>query len=145
MQKLFAPFAVADRMSLYMNEDDKQRLRDYSDYWNFYNGYHWEGIVSDDRPEVTTNWCGRFVDKYVATEFNSGFLFKFDKKVEEIVLPFLNSVWDDNNGSDLMSKVGQIKSVTGDAYVHVAFEEAEDMNDPFGMYPKGRIRLYAIP
>lgn len=145
MQKLFAPFAVADRMSLYMNEEDKQRLRDYSDYWNFYNGYHWEGIVSDDRPEVTTNWCGRFVDKYVATEFNSGFLFKFDKKVEEIVLPFLNSVWDDNNGSDLMSKVGQIKSVTGDAYVHVAFEEAEDMNDPFGMYPKGRIRLYAIP
>ena len=81
MQKLFAPFAVADRMSLYMNEEDKQRLRDYSDYWNFYNGYHWEGIVSDDRPEVTTNWCGRFVDKYVATEFNSGFLFKFDKKV----------------------------------------------------------------
>lgn len=76
-------------MSVYLSDEDRQRLRDYQHYWNFYNGYHWEEIYGDeDRTETTTNWCARFVDKYVATEFNSGFLFKFDPSVEETTLPF---------------------------------------------------------
>lgn len=139
------PFATSDKMNLYLTSEDKQRLKDYQNYWNFYNGYHWENIVEDDRPDVTTNWCARFVNKYVATEFNNGFLFKFDPSVENLVTPFLNDVWDDNDGSDLMAKVGQTKAVTGDAYVHVYFESPEEINDPLGMYPKGRIRLFNIP
>ena len=133
-------------MSVYLSDEDRQRLRDYQHYWNFYNGYHWEEIYGDeDRTETTTNWCARFVDKYVATEFNSGFLFKFDPSVEETTLPFLNSVWEDNDGSDLMAKVGQVKSITGDGFVHVFFESPEEINDPFKIYPKGRIRLFNIP
>ena len=132
-------------MNLYLTPEDRTRLANYQNYWNFYNGYHWENIKEDDRPESTTNWCARFVNKYVSTEFNSGFLFKFDQDVEETVTPFLNNIWDDNNGSDLMTKVGQEKSITGDAYVHVFFESTEEINDPFGMYPKGRIRLFSVP
>ena len=145
LQKLLAPFAISDKMSLYLSAEDKQRLKDYQEYWNFYNGYQWENIVEDDKPETTTNWCSRFVNKYVATEFNSGFLFKFEPEVEEVTVPFLNAVWDDNDGSDLMAKVGQVKSVTGDAYVHVFFEAPDEINDPFGIYPNGRIRLFNIP
>ena len=145
MQKFLAPFAISDKMSLYMTNEDKERLKDYQNFWNFYNGYQWENIVEDDKPETTTNWCARFVNKYVAMEFNSGFLFKFDPEVEEITVPFLNGVWDDNDGSDLMAKVGQSKSVTGDGYVHIYYESPEEINDPFGMYPKGRIRLFNIP
>ena len=132
-------------MSMYLTSSERARLEDYQEFWNFYNGYHWENVAEDDRQEFTTNWCARFVNKYVATEFNSGFLFKFDASVEEKVVPFLNNVWDDNNGSDLMAKVGQEKSITGDAYVHVFFESPDEINDPFGMYPKGRIRLFSIP
>lgn len=145
LQKLLAPFSTSDKMNIYLTTSDRERLKDYQEYWNFYNGYHWENVVEDDRQESTTNWCARFVNKYVATEFNSGFLFKFDPSVEESVVPFLNNVWDDNNGSDLMAKVGQEKSITGDAYVHVYFENADEVNDPFGMYPKGRIRFFSIP
>lgn len=145
LQKFLAPFAISDKMSLYMTNEDKERLKDYQNFWNFYNGYQWENIVEDDKPETTTNWCARFVNKYVAMEFNSGFLFKFDPEVEEITVPFLNGVWDDNDGSDLMAKVGQSKSVTGDGYVHIYYESPEELNDPFGMYPNGRIRLFNIP
>ncbi len=146
LQKLLAPFALNDKINTYLSEDDRVRIRDYQNYWNFYNGYHWEQVIDDDdKTETTTNWCARFVDKYVASEFNSGFLFKFDSKVEEKVLPFLNEVWDDNDGSDLMSKVGQAKSITGDAFVHIYFEPPDKDKDPFGMYPKGRIRLFNIP
>lgn len=145
IQRLLAPFSINDKMSLYLTTEDRQRLRDYHEYWNFYNGYQWEDVVDDDRPENTTNWCARFVNKYVATEFNSGFLFKFDPKVEETTVPFLNNVWDDNDGSDLMAKVGQVKSVTGDGYVHVYFESSDEIVDPFEMYPNGRIRLFTIP
>lgn len=146
LQKLLMPFSTKDSMDMYLTEEDRQRLKDYQSFWNFYTGYHWEEVLSDeDKPETTTNWCGRFVNKYVATEFNSGFLFKFDPKVEETVTPFLNNVWDDNNGSDLMAKVGQTKSVTGDAYVQVFFESPDEIDDPFGMYPEGRIRLFNVP
>lgn len=145
LQKLLAPFAISDKMSLYMTNEDKERLREYQKFWNFYNGYHWEDVVDDDKPETTTNWCSRFVNKYVAMEFNSGFLFKFDPKVEEVTVPFLNGVWDDNDGSDLMAKIGQSKSVTGDGYIHIHYEAPSEINDPFGMYPKGRIRLFNIP
>lgn len=145
LQKLLAPFSTSDKMNIYLTSSERSRLEDYQEFWNFYNGYHWENVAEDDRQEFTTNWCARFVNKYVATEFNSGFIFKFDASVEEKVVPFLNNVWDDNNGSDLMTKVGQEKSITGDAYVHVFFESPDEINDPFGMYPKGRIRLFSIP
>ena len=138
LQKLLAPFAINDKMSIYMSVEDKERLKDYQNFWNFYNGYQWENIVEDDKPETTTNWCARFVNKYVAMEFNSGFLFKFDPEVESITVPFLNGVWDDNDGSDLMAKVGQSKSVTGDGSVHIYYESPEEINDPFSMYPKHR-------
>ena len=107
LQKLLAPFSTSDKMNIYLTSSERSRLEDYQEFWNFYNGYHWENVAEDDRQEFTTNWCARFVNKYVATEFNSGFLFKFDASVEEKVVPFLNNVWDDNNGSDLMTKVGQ--------------------------------------
>ena len=147
MQKLLTPYLTGTDITKFLNEDDRQRVKEYARYWNYYNGYHFEEVLNDeDSPEITTNWVARFINKYVATEFNSGFLFKFENKdIEEKVLPFLNNVWDDNDGSSLMSKVGQSKDVTGDAYVQVYFEDAEDLIDPFGIYPNGRIRLFAIP
>ena len=118
MQKLLTPYLTGTDITKFLNEDDRQRVKEYARYWNYYNGYHFEEVLNDeDSPEITTNWVARFINKYVATEFNSGFLFKFENKdIEEKVLPFLNNVWDDNDGSSLMSKIGKSKGVTGDAY-----------------------------
>ena len=135
-----------------MNADDMARIRSYADKWNFFDGFHWEDIEETDKPEVTENWCRRFVNKFVASEFNDGISFKFNEKVEEKVLPFLNEVWEGNKGELLLQQLGQMKNVTGDAYVHVHFEPKyidgvlnPDFDDPFDEYENGRIRLFLVP
>ena len=54
-------------------------------------------------------------------------------------------MWEDNKKDTLLTELGQTKSITGEAWVKVQFEDPEDMNDPFEEYPKGRIRLSCIP
>lgn len=144
--RVVQPYIEKDGIVSYLGEAELQRIADYEKFWNFYLGYHFEDMpVEEDAPQIVQNWCRRFVDKYVSTEFNSGFTFKFDKSVEKEILPFLNNVWDDNDGSELMLNVGQCKDVTGDGYIHVHYESPQEIDDPFGMYPKGRIRLFSIP
>lgn len=144
--KILSSYTASNSINRYLTAEETERLSSYVKNWNFYLGYHYEDIPLDDEtPYITENWCKRFVDKYVSTEFCNGFTFKFDKSVENNILPFLNSVWVDNNGSELMLNVGQCKSITGDAYVQVHFERAGEFDDPFNAYPKGRIRLFPIP
>ena len=135
-----------------LNADDVRRIRDYVSKWNYYDGLHWEEIEETDKPEITENWCRRFVHKFASAEFNEGFTFKFDATVEEAILPYLNNVWDDNNGDLLMQELGQMKNVTGDAYIQVHYEPKRingvlnpDFDDPFDEYEEGRIRLMLIP
>jgi hypothetical protein len=135
-----------------MNADDLARIRSYVDKWNYFDGFHWEDIEESDKPEVTENWCRRFVNKFIASEFNDGFSFKFNEKVEEEVLPFLNEVWEGNKKDLLIQQLGQMKGVTGDAFLHVHFEPKyidgklnPDFDDPFDEYEEGRIRLFLVP
>lgn len=136
-----------------LNAEDVQRIRKYMLNWSFYDGFHWEQIDASDKPEVTQNWCRRFVNKFVSAEFNGGVSFKFDESVEDVVLPYLNDVWEDNKRDMLFQELGQLKSVTGDAYIHVHFEPKynedgslnPEFDDPFDMYEKGRTRLFLVP
>lgn len=146
LTKMVEPFVKLNDKTSYLGEADLARLAEYERFWNFFLGYHFDYIATnEDSPQTTQNWCRRFVNKYVSTEFNGGFTFKFDKEFEKDIQSFVNGVWDDNNGSELMMNIGQCKSVTGDAYIHVHYESSSEINDPFGMYPKGRIRLFSIP
>lgn len=52
------------------------RLEKIKEAWNFYEGYHWEGIDDLDSPQVTFNYCRPFVNKFVAFEFGKGFSIK---------------------------------------------------------------------
>ena len=49
------------------------RLQRIKEAWNFYEGYHWEGIDDLDSAQVTFNYCRPFVNKFVAFEFGKGF------------------------------------------------------------------------
>ena len=156
-------------------------LKRIKEAWNFYEGYHWEGIDDLDKPQVTFNYCRTFVNKFVSFEFGKGFTIKTpveldnvgvtidDKKIEinldtdgdgqlseeelqddftikeKTLGDYLLQVWEDNKKDTLLTELGQTKSITGEAWVKVQFEDPEDMNDPFEEYPKGRIRLSCIP
>lgn len=157
-------------------------LKNVKNAWNFYEGYHWEGIDDLDSPQVTFNYCRPFVNKFVSFEFGKSFVIRapvelekvgvtigdpkveidYDKNkdgelsLEEInsdafvvseksVGDFLCEVWDDNNRDTLITELGQTKSVTGEAWVKVRYESAEELEDPFEEYPNGRIRLSVVP
>lgn len=157
-------------------------LKRVKEAWNFYEGYHWEGIDDLDTPQVTFNYCRAFVNKFVAFELGRGFSIKTpleiegvgitidDKKIEvepdlngdgtisdeekslentiikeKTISDFLSQVWDDNNKDQLIIEIGQTKSITGESWVKVQYENPEDMYDPFDEYPNGRIKLSCIP
>ena len=117
--------------------------------WNFYEGYHWEDIPSQDSAEITTNYCRAFVDKFVAFELGKAFTFTTSSEVDGIkvtddgrtVFEYLEDVWEDNKQYELCAEFGQMKSITGEAWIQVRYFTPEELEDPFGEYPNGRLRL----
>lgn len=156
-------------------------LKRIKEAWNFYEGYHWEGIDDLSTSQVTFNYCRPFVNKFVSFEFSKGFTIKTPIEIENVgvtvndpkieinldtnkdgelseeelqkgyqikektLSDYLSQVWLDNKKDSLLTEIGQTKSITGEAWVKVQYEDPEDMRDPFEEYPDGRIRLSVIP
>lgn len=135
--------------------DNKQaeRLKRFKRNWNFYDGYHWEEMPDVDSPELTTNYCRVFVDKFVAFELGEAFTISTHPSMSESVVTtdnrtlfeYIEDVWEDNNQYTFITEVGQMKSVTGESWVQVRYFSPNELNDPFGEYPMGRIRLMLLP
>lgn len=56
-----------------LTDEDLQFLDRIRRAWNYYEGYHWDGIEDDEVAQVTFNYVRAFVNKYVAFEFGKGF------------------------------------------------------------------------
>lgn len=136
-----------------LSVEDVERLKKIRRFWNFYDGFHWEEIPPQDAPEVTENYCRAYVNKFVAFEFGKSFNIKIHPKLEKTIInddgmnlfDFLTSVWQQNSQDKFCVEMGQMKSITGDAWVQVKYFRPEDLDDPFGEYPKGRIRVLVVP
>ena len=166
-----------------LTNEEALHLKRIKEAWNFYEGYHWEGIDDLDTPQVTFNYCRPFINKFVSFEFGKGFSIKSPVEIENegvtvndpkididvnlegdgVTTPkeiseeytikektesdFLNQVWEGNDRETLITELGQTKAITGEAWVKVQYESAEDLdgNDPFEEYPNGRIRLSVLP
>ena len=130
-----------------------ERLKRIKQAWNFYDGYHWEEMPEQDTPEITVNYCRAFVDKFVAFELGKAFSIATSKKMEgkkitkdgRTVFEYLEDVWEDNNQYLFTTEMGQMKSITGDAWVQVRYFEPDELDDPFNEYPDGRIKLLLLP
>ena len=111
-----------------LTPEDRHRLEKIKDYWNFYEGYHWENVGESDKPQITENYCRRFVDKFVSFELGLGFTVSVpseQKDVEDTETPvnvFLDEVWKENNKDTFCIELGQSKSITGDGWVQVRYE-----------------------
>lgn len=135
-----------------LDNEKQERLIRLRKYWNFYEGYHWEGMPEQSSPEITVNYCRAFIDKFVSFELGKAFTFSTHKdlKEEDKVTPdgrtlfeYLEDVWEDNNQYLFAIELGQMKSITGDAWVQVRYREQKDLldADPFNEYPDGRLEL----
>lgn len=132
----------------HLSDDEKKIQNKVKEFWNFYEGYHWEGITDlGERPQITENYCRAFVNKFNAFEFGNGFTMKADfedNDAETPITDFIKGVWKSNKKDILCSEFGQGKSVTGMGCFQVVFESPNDLDDPFGEYPKGKIRIVNI-
>lgn len=134
-----------------MSVEDVERLKRIRRAWNFYDGYHWEEIPQQDSPEITENYCRTYVNKFVAFEFGKDFVMETQDAVKDLrvsedstLFQFLSKVWSDNQQGKFCIELGQMKSITGDAWVQVKYFSPEELDDPFKEYPKGRIRVMVI-
>lgn len=142
-------------LSLRGELEDKwvERLKRIRQAWNFYEGYHWQDIHHQDTPEITINYCRAFINKFTAFELGKAFTFTTHNKMIEqkvtqdgrTLFEFLEDVWEDNDQYNWCIEMGQLKNVTGEAWVHIVYEDADTVFDPFGEYTDGRIRVYLMP
>lgn len=120
--------------------------------WDFYEGYHWEDLDNEDRPENTVNFCEVFVDKKVAFELGKGFTTNLGSEsstivneVGETLYEYLETFWKANKKMQFCTELGQSKSVTGETWVRIRYCSPEEINDPFGEFPKGLIKINIVP
>ena len=59
-------------------------LKRVKEAWNFYEGYHWEGMDDLDSLQITYNYCRPFVNKFVSFEFGRGFAIHTPIEIENI-------------------------------------------------------------
>ena len=137
-----------------LDQYQSNRLYEIKKAWNFYEGYHWEEMPEQDSPELTVNYCRAFVDKFVAFELGDAFTFivpdsqKNGTKVTSdgrTLFEYLEDVWEDNNQYRFCVEMGQMKSITSEAWVQVIYQPPEEVHDPFGEYPDGRLRIQLHP
>lgn len=83
-----------------LTNEEVLRLERIKEAWNFYEGYHWEGIDSLDSPQVTFNYCRVFVNKYVAFEFGKGFTIKTPLAMDNIGITVNDTKIDTNPDVD---------------------------------------------
>lgn len=145
--------ATVTQLSSDLDDIQLSRLRRIKKNWNFYEGYHWEELPDVDTPEITVNYCQAFVNKFVAFELGGGFTFTTHDTTELLkvtpdgrtLFEYLEDVWEDNKEYIFATELGQMKSVTGEAWVQVRYYSADELDDPFGEYPDGRLALLLQP
>lgn len=157
-QRTFSDRYIRDNMlmgfsSETLTKEQTDRISRVKNYWNFYEGYHYERLPEQSGVELTLNYCRVFVDKLVSFELGAGFNMQLKSGIADLqvnregqtLYDYLDTVWKDNNRYQFCTELGQIKSVTGEAWVQVSFIPPEDLDDPFGEYPNGRIKLSIMP
>lgn len=145
--------ATVTALSSDLDNEQLDRLKRVQKYWNFYEGYHWEDMPDVDTPEITINYCQAFINKFVAFELGQGFTFLTHSGVSDLfvtqdnrtLFKYLEDVWEDNNQMLFSTELGQMKSVTGDCWVQVQYFSPEEVEDPYGEYPDGRVKLSIQP
>ena len=136
-----------------LDQYQSHRLYEIKRAWNFYEGYHWEELPELDTPELTVNYCRAFVDKFVAFELGDAFSFTIPYADNigvvtsdgRTLFEYLEDVWEDNNQYRFCVEMGQMKSITSEAWVQVIYQSPDEVHDPFGEYPNGRLRIQLQP
>jgi hypothetical protein len=119
------------------------RLTRYAQNWAFYLGHHWAYRRQIGEPQLVFNYCAALSDYLTNFTFGKPVQFHSDKRVAHIVPALIDRILSRDNSKDqLFWAVGNLGSVSGDAFVKVAYEPA--YVDPAGNEHRGRVRILAL-
>ena len=119
------------------------RLTRYAQNWAFYLGHHWAYRRQVGEPQLVFNYTAAMSDYLTNFTFGKPVQFHSDKRVAHIVPALIDRILSrDNNKEQLFWLVGNLGSVSGDAFVKIAYDPGYE--DPAGNVHRGRVRLLAI-
>lgn len=119
------------------------RLNRYSLNWAMYLGHHYSYRRPTGDAQMVLNYYRAFTDFVINFTFGKSVQFRSPKATEAIVPDLLERVWEvDNNKATVLWEIGQQGSVSGDAFIKVAYEEA--YRDPAGLLHPGRVRILPL-
>lgn len=130
-----------------LQTEHQRRLRFYQRAWNFYRGIHWGQSRPEDEAYVTLNYCRKFVDKHTNFLFGRGIKIGIPDDAatpenetleKEFIRVALEEVWARSSEDSFLLELGQMGSVTGDAFVKIAWESEDPFTPP-------RVRLDMLP
>lgn len=150
--------ALLKTLGVKLSEEDLERLNRCKRNWDFYDGFHWQDIPPNDKPQITENYVRAFVDKFVSFELGGGFRIKQEPHIESLEgdnNPYLHleRVWEYNNRLEKSVELGQSKAITGDGWIQVSYDAKFDAKgkrnkefyDPFDEFEKGKIKITVLP
>lgn len=111
-----------------LTNEEIVRLKRIKEAWDFYEGYHWEGIDDLDHPQVTFNYCRPFINKFVAFEFGKGFTIKPPVEIENEGITVGDTKIDTDADLDGDKEITQ-EEVASEKYVVREKTEADYLND----------------
>lgn len=144
--------AMLSSAGINLTNEELERIRRYHTNWDFYEGFHWQDIPEDGTARVTENYVRKFADTFTAFETGGGFSVHMQTEAEKVEgdnnpLNFIEDTWKENGKLSKLIELGQSRSVTGDAWVQVSYDAPDSIgyDDPFGEFPKGKIRINVLP
>jgi hypothetical protein len=119
------------------------RLNRYAAAWAWYLGHHWSYRREQGESQFYMNYVRTMSDYITNFCFGKGMQFRCPEQNSAIIPNLLHQVWElHNNKHYVLWEMGQLASVTGDAFVKVAYEEP--YQDSVGMWHEGRVRVIPL-
>jgi hypothetical protein len=119
------------------------RLNRYASAWAWYLGHHWSYRREMGESQFYMNYVRTMSDYITNFCFGKGIQFRCPEQNAAIIPNLLHEVWDmHNNKHFVLWELGQLASVTGDAFVKIAYEEP--YTDGVGIPHDGRIRVVPL-
>lgn len=119
------PAIAADRLGI--SNVEQRRLNRYVTSWQFYHGRHWSFERETGDPLVTLNYVRAIADKHIAALVRGGVRWDMDLPFRETLMRDVEEAWRQNNGGELLYRMAQCGSVTGDHFTLVTWRPATEV------------------
>lgn len=122
-------------------ETSRDRLNQYKQYVNFYNGKHYVQEFDDGEKKPIFNFSQMVVDKSVDFFVAKGFDIRAIEG-NELVAKAFDVVWESNDKDNLQRKLALMGSITGDAFLYVTLRTKDDLGADL---PKAKWSIVLTP